>query len=274
MVATEAATWVATGAASATWHTDLTESMRHLAMRIGGESHAKLLLSCAHSASAMWNGGNQWAGWAAFISFFRTIAKLDLPYEAWDHYEVLASRAGPRIIHPDFCMISDRPALLTVDSQNRPHNDDGPFCQWRDGTALYSVHGIRVPAWVIEQPERLTVDAIHAETNEEVRRVMVERYGIARYVRDAQFDILDSDLDPLGLPRRLLRRAEVTVVELTNSTVDADGTRRKYFIPCHPELRPLLSDSDLGEPQKLTALNAVASTYGLRGEEYVLSDET
>lgn len=29
-----------------------------------------------------------------------------------------------------------------------------------------------------------------------------------------------------------------------------------------------------GEPQELTAMNAVASTFGMRGEEYVLELET
>jgi hypothetical protein len=30
----------------------------------------------------------------------------------------------------------------------------------------------------------------------------------------------------------------------------------------------MLSDGAFGEPQSLTARNAVASTYGLRGEQY------
>lgn len=64
------------------------------------------------------------------------------------------------------------------------------------------------------------------------------------------------------------------VVELTNSTVDADGTRRVYHIPVEPELRPLLDDGEMGEPQRMTALNAVASTYGMRGEDYLLQVET
>jgi hypothetical protein len=135
-------------------------------------------------------------------------------------------------------------------------------------------HGIAVPADVITSPGSITVDDIHAQQNEEVRRVMIERYGISRYVRDAQFDVLDADKDPLGLSRRLLKRGDLVVVELTNSTLDADGSRRVYHVPCHPELRPLVSDTELGDPQRMTALNAVASTFGLRGEDYVLTAET
>lgn len=97
---------------------------------------------------------------------------------------------------------------------------------------------------------------------------------LARYVRDAQFEVLDVDADPLGQPRRLLRRGGLVVVELTNSTVDADGSRRVYHVPCHPELRPMLANGGLGDPQKMTALNAVASTYGMLGSEYKLEVET
>jgi hypothetical protein len=198
------------------------------------------------------------------------VAKLALDYSKWDHYEVAAMRAGPRIMHAEFCIVSDRPRELHVDSGNRPHCATGPFCRWSDGSALYAIHGVRVPAYVVEYPETITTADIGAETNNEVRRIMIDRYGIARYVRDAQFEVLDVDTDTAGGQRRLLRKDTLTVVELTNSTVDADGSRRIYHVPVHPELRPLPQDvnAPLGEPQRMTALNAVASTYGMRGEEY------
>ncbi len=177
-------------------------------------------------------------------------------------------------MHAEFCMVSDRPTVLLVDAENRPHCADGPFCRWSDGTSLYAIHGTYVPQFVVEHPESITVSDIEAEQNAEVRRVMIERYGLSRYVRDAKFDVLDADTDPLGLPRRLLSKERLTIVELTNSTEDGDGTRRVYHIPVHPELRPMLQDGSLGEPQKNTALNAVASTYGLRGEQYQLDAET
>lgn len=93
-------------------------------------------------------------------------------------------------------------------------------------------------------------------------------------MRDAAWEVVDADTDPLGQPRRLLRKGETLMVELTNSTEDAGGTRRVYHVFCHPELRPLLPGGGLGEPQALTAQNAVASTYGMRGEEYRPEVET
>jgi hypothetical protein len=229
----------------------------------------------------MRNGGNQWSGLVSCLSFFRHVAKLGeshgIDYSKWDHYENAAT-AGPRWMHPEFCIVSERPETLLVDAQNRPHCDTGPFCRWRDGVALYSVHGTRVPAYVVERPEQITVEKIHAETNAEVRRVMVERYGLHRYVRDARFEVVHSDIDSVGQPRRLLRRDDLLIVELTNSTEDGDGTRRMYHKQLHPECRPLpdpsVPNAQLGEPQTLTCLNAVASLFGLRGEQYVLECET
>jgi hypothetical protein len=44
---------------------------------------------------------------------------------------------------------------------------------------------LRVSKWIIETPEQITVEKIHAETNQEQRRVMLERIGWDRYLREA-----------------------------------------------------------------------------------------
>jgi hypothetical protein len=51
---------------------------------------------------------------------------------------------------------------------------------------------------------------------------------------------------------------------------------KTYFLRVHPELRPLIDPEKrvYGEPQKMTCHNAVASTFGLRGEEYQPDVET
>ncbi len=202
----------------------------------------KLGIMCANDAYRMWQGGNQWAGYEAYLSFFRVIAGLDLDYSKWLHWERLAEISGPRILHTDFCIVSDRPEVLTVDREKRPHNDTGPFCRWRDGTRLYSVHGVRVAAWIIEHPEQLTVAKIDAEANTEVRRVMLDRYGMARYMADAGARVVDDSLDEIGQPLRLLRRElegdePIVMVELTNSTPNPDGERRKYLRRVPPTMQ-------------------------------------
>ena len=271
--ATEAATWDATmdatraatmDATRDAWYRLNVNAMRAVAAAFGGRA----ALVCAHGAYRLWNGGNQWSGWPAFLSFFRHISGLPIDYSKWSPYEELA-HAGPRIMHAEFCIISERPTKLCVDDRNRPHCADGPFCEWRDGAALYSWHGTRVPGWVLEHPDRITVARIEAETNQEVRRVMVERYGAARYMQDCGASVVSED--DYGT---LYQRDETVMVRVRNSTPEPDGSIKAYWLHVHPELRPMLGGSDMGEPQEMTARNAVASTFGLRGEEYAPEMET
>jgi hypothetical protein len=184
-------------------------------------------------------------------------------------------------------MVCERPTRLDRDDGGRLHSTTAKAIEWPDGWGLYRIHGIEVPAELVTSRETwLSIDRILKERNAEVRRTMIDLYGMSRFVREAKFEVVDEDKDPLGQPRRLLRLDGLMVVELTNSTVDADGTRRVYHVPAHPELRPIAPvmfdakgratgrKEGLGEPQKLTALNAVASTYGMRGEQYHLDIET
>jgi hypothetical protein len=70
----------------------------------------------------------------------------------------------------------------------------------------------------------------------------------------------------------------MVLVEVTNSTPEPDGTRKLYYLRVHPELRPLPDpanpNAQLGAPQAMTCHNAVASTFGRRGEDYHPEIET
>ena len=269
--ATSAATWDATEAATsaATWDEKTWYRFGCDIRAISASFNLGILgVSCANNAWNMWQGGNQWSGYDSYLSFFRHIAKLDIDYSAWTHWETLSLHSGPRIMHPDFCMISDRPSILTVDDQNRPHCDDGPFCQWRDGSALYSIHGVRVPWDIVENPETITAARIAKEKNAEVKRIMVQRMGPARWVTEMGLKPIHTD--DWG---SLYQSDDATYVKVVNSTLNDDGTADEYWLSVNRELRPIRRNPatgkiEYGEPQKMTALNAVASTFSMTGREY------
>lgn len=65
-----------------------------------------------------------------------------------------------------------------------------------------------------------------------------------------------------GAPRgRAARR-------VLNSTPEANGSVRTYHPRVDPLLRPLLDDGVLGPPQRPTAVNGIAWTFGMAGAEY------
>ena len=237
--ATSDATWAATEAA--TW--DATWAV-HLSIRIGGAGMSDLMLSCARSAWRLYNGGNMWSWWPAFISFFRHVARLDLPeYEQWKHYEAAAIHGGFRWVHPDFCIVSDRPIVLRIDESSRPHCADGPSHLWSDGFRIYHWHGMRLPeshCWIITDPSRITAESIQAEPNAELRRVMLERTGF-RPVLD-RATVVAEDADGNGHRRRLLAATisgePVRMVEVQNGSLEPDGSRKTYVLGAMPGNTP------------------------------------
>jgi hypothetical protein len=257
--ATDAATYAATVAATdqnAKWFRmgGCSESdMEGLSERIF-PGHRKAMLECAYKSWRMLNGGNQWSGWVAYLSFFRHVVGLPIDYSKWDHYEKAAEHSGPRYIHAKFCIVSDRPEVLLVDEQNRPHCTTGPFCRWRDGSALYAVHGVRVPWTVIEHRDQLTVAQIDKEQNAEIRRVMMELYGEAKYLKDSGAMPIHSDSFGVLFRKEIPGDEPLVMVRVENSTPEPDGHRKTYMIRVPPTTE--------------TAHAAVAWTFGLDVADY------
>jgi hypothetical protein len=126
---------------------------------------------------------------------------------------------------------------------------------YRDGWGVYAVHGVRVPADLIEQPDTNTVSAIEAETNAELRRVRIELYGFTRYLHDAHISCVQQD-DFGRLYRRQVsdNEPELVFVEVVNSTPEPDGSYKKYVLPCRSHVQ--------------TAHQAVADSFGMDVKEY------
>lgn len=204
----------------------------------------------------MRNGGNHWSAWVSFLSFFRHVAKLDLPvYDKWKHYEAAAIHGSWRYMHAKFCIVSDRPEFIRIDEANRPHCDYGPSHRWRDGWELFHWHGVRIEPWLILEKHLITPDRIEAEPNAELRRVMLEIHGFDLYIAERGAKLVDQD-SALDRPRQLLdltvRGEKIRVLQVENGTLEPDGRRRKFH---------------LGVPAGCsTPHEAVAWSYG-RGEK-------
>jgi hypothetical protein len=151
-------------------------------------------------------------------------------------------------------IMTERPLTLHLDDQGRLHRPDGPAFAYPDGFALHAWHGLRVPAWLVDQLPRLRVEDIQAQANAELRRVMLEYYGFDRYLRDAGATRVDQD------GTGTLWRAEfdddqpLIMVEVVNATPEPDGTHRIYWLRVPSDTR--------------SAREAVAWTFGLAPDEY------
>lgn len=70
--------------------------------------------------------------------------------------------------------VCERTLKQVRDNENWFHCEDGPAVLYRDGLELYAWHGVRVPKWVIMEPEKITTEVINNEAKAEVRKAMTE----------------------------------------------------------------------------------------------------
>lgn len=204
-----------------------------------------------------WVGAWYWGG--AYTSFFREVCDLELAGDLWEGglaYEATMEAACWWYPHRDFIMVCERPTAIHREltrpdvrrgwGSHRLHCADGPAVAFADGWGVYAIHGVQIPfkqRHIVEQPQTITVAQIEQERNAEIRRVMIDRYGPARYVMDSGAKIVDraSHEHPLkGLRTAVLLRKEVPddepiiYVDLLNSTPEPDGTTKRYMIRVSP----------------------------------------
>jgi hypothetical protein len=72
------------------------------------------------------------------------------------------------------------------------HREDGPAIEYADGSKEWYINGLNVPKYVVLQPEKITLERIFNAKNNEVRSIMIERYGWQRYLVDSDAKMLDK----------------------------------------------------------------------------------
>jgi hypothetical protein len=151
-------------------------------------------------------------------------------------------------------VLTERPVVLRRDNLGRLHNGDGPALAYPDGWSIFAWRGMPIPPEVARDLPHLTVERIQAETNAEVRRVMLESFGFERYLRDSGANRVHED--EFGILWRVLIPGDepLTMVEVVNATPEPDGGRRTYFLRV--------------PPRTMTAKEGVAWTFGLDEERY------
>jgi hypothetical protein len=126
----------------------------------------------------------------AELDYFHSVLGLQFDRSFLD---LADARAGFCWFLRDVCFASERARFAHCDDYARPHCETGPSIGFPSGWSLWHWHGVEVPQEVVEQPGRLSVARIESERNIEVRRVMIERYGLTRFVVDAGAQLIHQD---------------------------------------------------------------------------------
>lgn len=96
--------------------------------------------------------------------------------------------------------------------------------------------GVPIDERIAFRPEEIRADEVLAETNAELRRVLLARMGFERFLVEARAEVLDEDRDPGG-PRRLMRVAIAGDEDLVCLSVLCPSTGRHYLLRVPPTTR-------------------------------------
>jgi hypothetical protein len=189
--------------------------------------------------------GSQDADWLSWFAFWAKEAGLRCGRQLYG-LRAVNEECGWWWPFERACVVSDRPSEIHLDSRERLHRADSPAIRYRDGFAVYAWSGRRVERSVIL--DAVTVERIEAERNAEVRRILVERYGAQRYVRDA--GATEVAVDEWGVLYRKDQEGDepIYVVKVVCAT-----TGNEYYLGVDPEA--------YGGRAGSSARAAVASTW-------------
>jgi len=152
------------------------------------------------------------------------------------------------------CMACEAPVRVELNERNQLHNAHGPAMEFRDGCRVYAWNGVVVPAVAIEATRNITVEQIDKQENLEVRRILIQQYGLDKYLEDSGAVEIDADEFGVLYKKTLPNDEPVVVVRVLNPTPEPDGTHKFYFLRVPPHIA--------------TARAAVAWTFNMKPEQY------
>lgn len=157
-------------------------------------------------------------------------------------------------------VISQPPLQTRCDAEGRPHCEDGPAIVSAEGYEVYALHGVCASRDAVMNPKRLRIQDIELEPSARTRALLIERYGLARYLRDSGAIVWQKDDFGELLWKAQHSQAPLVAVRVRNRTPEPDGSLKEYVLRVPPDIS--------------TAKEAVAWTFGMEKNEYQPTRET
>ena len=106
----------------------------------------------------------------------------------------------------------------------------------------------------------MRVQDIEAEANLEIRRQMIDMYGLERFILDSGAEKIQEDSCGILYRKALMGDEPIVMARVVNSTPEPDGTYKEYFLRVPPHIQ--------------TAREAVAWSFGVHAEDYAPEVQT
>lgn len=178
-----------------------------------------------------------------------------------DGFFQLANVGGWWFPFQDFCIMVEKPSQITVNPEGLLHHELTSALAYRDNWKTFAWHGVFVPDRFLTFAKRKNVDDILMEPNVELRRMMLDMYGLDNFINDSGAQKIQEDKCGILYRQEFGDDDEpLVIVKVINSTPEPDGTYNIYFLRVPPTTQ--------------TAREGIAWTFGLTPEEYFPLRET
>lgn len=183
-----------------------------------------------------------------------------------DAFGIISQNALGVLCTEALCFACDKATKIELDERRRPHHMQEAAMEFADGFKAFAIEGVAIDRHVLEHPDQITPEMINSARNVEVRRIMMQIYGMDRFLQNGHAKLVSQDecgeLYCVDIPAALAgpRGEPLVFVRVKNSTPEPDGTYKHYILRVPPRMQ--------------TAREAVAWTFGLREHEYAPMQET
>ena len=170
---------------------------------------------------------------ANWIGFYDAFAQFGIDTSRLDGVKEMTESCGWWWPFTGAVVMTERPIRLERDDRNRLHSATGKAIEYPDGWGIYAWHGVRVSEQVIMKPDTMTGKQILDERNAEIRRVMVERFGLDRFLSSVKAKILHQDQSGSRKLHRIDLAGDEPIVAVQ---VKCPTTGQIYFLRVPPTI--------------------------------------
>ena len=136
----------------------------------------------------------------------------------------LAKSCGWFIPYEKIAILSERPIRYSLNERGELNNEEKKAIEWSDGSGIYVLEGIVLEDWIMEHPEKITVN----------------KMGISKYLDECKAKVIDMDsiyVFKAG-DERTMPRALMVDDEGNKYLVGTDGsTERVYYMQVNREAK-------------------------------------
>jgi len=152
-------------------------------------------------------------------------------------FELMHEAAAVMTFSRSALVLVGRPTLRK-NADNELHSDTGPAVEWEDGASIYAING-HMLSWggqlAVQAPEKITTHDVRIQTNEETRRIFIERMGWDKYLTEAGAVVIDKRENWVDNTIELLiefDRVVITPNRDGTTTTSALGKDRRLVLAC------------------------------------------